>query len=311
VSLLRGVDFEVRDYLLSGAGATAVVLECRATESPGCREHLYSVPVDGGSEISMAEQDDFEAVFTHLKSSTTDEVSFLSDFETDDVVELWLASTSGGMEKISGSSVPFADVTDYRSHGHPVFFFVADRDVDGRTELYGVSVEGGGAQKLNGPLAAGTQIGSIRDTPYHQRISYIANEGGLGDELRAVDFDGGNPELWSRRPPSVTSVTVAPLLPRSNYNSEFALFQATTCVSDPAPACTETIEARIFISDFTLPIFEAEPGQLAIVPESETFKRALFTHGAPPASELYLGDICILCDSFEAGNAALWSQTPP
>jgi Tol biopolymer transport system component len=70
--------------------------------------------------------------------------------------------------------------------------YMADQEIDGLIELYAVAVDGGGAAKLNDPLAArGGGVRSFTISPDGGFVAYLAGQKAGADELFSVPLGGG------------------------------------------------------------------------------------------------------------------------
>lgn len=152
---------------------------------------LYSAPVDGSAppvklNDPLSDARDVVAESTRL---TPDGrlVLWAADQEVDGRLELYLAPIDGSQPAVklnpplvAGGSLgtTYAGTANALRLGPRGLraYYLADQEVDGRFELFAVSLYGLGVQKVNDPLVAGGGVNSFQLSPSGHQVLYVADQ---------------------------------------------------------------------------------------------------------------------------------------
>lgn len=177
----------IRTFTIAPDGSRAVYWLQPASGSPA---FLYSVPVAGGAVAALETS---SPVFTYRISADSSRVVYQKDASRS------LHSVPiGGGTPVTLLSSPTGAREWVISPGSTRVVYVADQDASGVYELYGVSITGGPAVKLNGPLVPGGDVGILNEgvpmkvSPDSSRVVYLADQDTDGVlELYSVPLAGG------------------------------------------------------------------------------------------------------------------------
>ncbi|MCA9051076.1 MAG: hypothetical protein KDA89_20210, partial [Planctomycetaceae bacterium] len=132
-------------------------------------------------------------------------VVYIADQDSNDVLELYSVSISGGpVTKISGPMVSGGDVgSPSLGSLNPHFLitadssrvvYLADQDVNGRVELYSVAMDGSDMRRISGDLQVNGDVSQFRLSPDGRFAVYLADaETDSRSELYSVRVDGTLP----------------------------------------------------------------------------------------------------------------------
>lgn len=156
-------------------------------DGSGLKTKISGALVSGGN-VALVPKVDYN--FTSDSSS----VIYIADQDTNNKNELFISSVSGVNQKLSGNSmIADGDVQSFKTLGNKTLF-LADMDINGVNELYGIDHTniGAGSLKINSPLIAGENVGYY-STDSSLKISYLMDDGSAGVySVYLNDFTGTN-----------------------------------------------------------------------------------------------------------------------
>lgn len=295
------------DFRFSPDGTWVVY---RADQEVAGTTELWSVPAADGTPVRLngalvAGGD----VWTFAFSPDGSRVVYAADQEVDERFELWSVPVAGGTAvKLIGPLVAGGDVDAYSygiSPDSSRVVYRADQQVDGQIELWSAPIAGGTAVKLNGALDVGGAILDFTFTPDGSRVVYRGDQQTDGvPELYAVPAVGG-PAVRLNDPlgPGGRAYDGYAITP----NGEHVVFRVERTAAGPgelyrAPLAggdddDERMSGNSIPDGFVLD-FSLHPDGL----------RAIYVadHEVDERHDLYVGDPCLLCDGFEAGDFRRW-----
>jgi Tol biopolymer transport system component len=166
---------------------------------------LYGVAAAGGIPVklngTLATGGDVSATSARFSPDGA-RVIYQADQDIDNVFELYSVPSAGGSTvKLNGSLVFAGDVVDGTARVSPDsthVLYIADEDVNEKSELYNVPITGGTPVKLNGILPSQGDVTRAEFTPDGNRVIYLANEDSASTfELYSVASSGGTPTKLS------------------------------------------------------------------------------------------------------------------
>jgi len=294
------------DFAFSPDGARVVY---RAAQEVAGRVELYSIPSADGTPVKLngaliAEGD----VMMFRISPDSSRVLYVADQEVDERFELWSVPIAGGSAvKLNGPLVAGGDL-GMRPYGispdSSRVLYLADQEADERFELWSVPIAGGSAVKLNGALAVEGDILEFAFTPDGSQVVYRGDQQTDGAfELYAVPAGGG------------AAVRVNdPLGPGGRVYDRFAISPDGSHVVFRSQATGGPGEL------FRAPLSGGDDDDQRLSGDSipEGFVDAAWLHPdgvrviyvadheVDQRDDLYVGDPCLLCDGFEAGDFRRW-----
>jgi Tol biopolymer transport system component len=179
-------------------------------QAAGGRQELFAVPADGSRALrrlhpALPLGADVGGAFRVSPDGAR--VVFRADAELDEVFELYVTRVADGVvTKLSGTMVAGGDValpfeneaSFWISPDGARVVFLADRELDGVTELWSVPLDGSATPvRLHAPLAdTRDAVGAARFTPNGARVVFAAELAAEGVfELLSAPADGGGPTL--------------------------------------------------------------------------------------------------------------------
>lgn len=268
---------------------------------------LYSVASAGGSSVKL------NGVLTsggnvglYRVSLDSSRVVYSADQQTLALGELYSVPLAGGGAAklngpVSGSVGTFRISPDSAS-----VVYIADQDTPSVRELYRVPLAGGVTVKLNPTLASNRDVTTLEIAPDSSRVVYIADQNhDEVQELFGVPLAGGTSEPLNDIPVSggdVLSFQIAPLGGFVFYRGDiltdgrYELFR-TRIVG--------TSSADVRVSGPLVAGGEIDPWTWAALPDG---RQVVYEadQEVDAQTDLYVGDICLLCDGFEAGDSGRW-----
>lgn len=292
-----------------------------ADQQTNDRIELWSVPLPGGGSVKVngplvANGNVFQT-FRIDPTSTT--AVYVADQEADARTELFAAPLAGG-----GGSVKLNDPLVAGGDVEIEFLltpdgaravYVADQIADGRYELFSAPLGGGGATRINHVLP---QFSSVQFdplvTPDGQTAVYGVRYGsGLGSvDLFSASITGASPTPLFPAPAQGQWEALRPALAAGGSHA-FYEFK-----SDPIqlPATESVLLRAPLPGGAPLPVsptidLEAFEFFTFYAPAADA-RQALFVHSPDGlVSELFVGDVCLLCDGFDSGGTGRWSSSTP
>ena len=268
---------------------------------------LYSVPSTGGSALKLnGVLTPGGSVVSYRLSPNSSRVVYSADQQTLGVDELYSVPLAGGGAAKLNGPLSFG-VSGFRiSPDSASVAYLADQDTSLIQELYRVPLAGGGTVKLNPTLASNRDITKLEIAPDGGRVVYLADQI-QNDvlELFSVPLAGGPSEHLTATPVSggdVVDFTIAPLGGFVFYRGDmltderYELFRTRI-------AGTSNVNVRVSgplvtggaIESFTwVPL--PDGNQVVYRADQEVDEQ----------QDLYVGDPCLLCDGFEAGDSGRW-----
>ena len=270
-------------------------------------QELYSVPSAGGSTVKLnGVLTPGGNVWTYKFSPDSSRVVYLADQQTLGVNELYsVPLAGGGAAKLNG---PLSGgVGQFRiSPDSASVAYVADQDTPGVEELYRVPLAGGGTVKLNPTLASDRDITDLEIDPNGGRVVYLADQnhdevkelfsvplaGGTSDHLNDIPVSGGD----------VSSFTIAPLGGFVFYRGDI-LTNGLSEIFRTRIAGSSSADVRL---NGPLVAGGALASTWAVLPDG---RQVVYSadEEVDERDDLYVGDICLLCDGFEAGDLERWN----
>ena len=268
---------------------------------------LYSVPSAGGSAVKL------NGALTPGGDVGADEISpdssrviYRADQQTDEQVELYsVPLAGGGATKLNGAMIPGGGVIEALiSPDSSRVAYQASQD-SANAELYSVPLAGGSAVKLNPTLPAGGNVYALAIAPNNERVVYLADQIEFGDfEVFSVPLAGGTSSRVSDELVFGGAVGDFKIAPGSDFvfyrgdvrtNGVVELFRGRISgISGADERISGPLVAGSFMSS-----------TWAVLPDG---RQAIYQADQEVANqyELYLGDLCLLCDGFEANDLGRW-----
>ena len=157
---------------------------------------LYSVPIGGGTSLSLAPVQNNSGIITIKLSSNSLNVVYNADHESIGKFELYSNSVNGGnLIKLNANINGFGGVeNDFQiSPDNRTVIYRSEQDTRLFTELYAVSINGGSHIKLNGSIVTGGDVDNFKISPDSNYVVYLADQD--SDEiyeLHSTNLTGGN-----------------------------------------------------------------------------------------------------------------------
>ncbi len=184
----------------------------------------------------------------------------------------------------------------------------ADQQTDEVSEVYSVPLAGGAALKLNGALPEGGEVFDFAISPDSARVVYNAEQQTeFVRELYSVPIAGGTPFRVSDDLIAGGGVSQFKISPGSDFvfyvadmvtNNANELFRgeiAGGALADVRMSGTLVPGGGVFVNSTSLVLHP--DGRQAIYRADQEVDNQY---------ELYVGDPCLLCDGFEAGDSGRW-----
>ena len=272
---------------------------------------LYSVPTAGGSAVklngALTAGGDVELAYDISPDSSR--VIYRADQQTDEKMELYsVPLAGGGATKLNGTMIPNGFVFEALiSPDSSRVVYQATQDSAAFAEIYSVPLAGGSAVKLNPALPAGANPYALAIAPDSANVVYMADQINFGEvELFSVPLAGGASVRVSDDLAFGGNVTAFKIAPTSGF-----AFYLADLVTDGVSELFRGRIAGISGADERVsgPLVAggAVGGGLswAILPDG---RQAIYNadQEVDGQSDLYLGDLCVLCDGFEGGDSGRW-----
>lgn len=277
-------------------------------QSDGVLE-IYSVPSAGGSAVKLnGVLTSGGTVATYEISPDSTRVIYLADQQVDGRVELFsVPLAGGGATKLNGALPAGGSVTQSLiSPDSSRVVYRADEDSDNVYELFSVQLAGGGAVKLNPALIAGGDVIDQEISPDSARVVYRADQN--VDEVRelfSVPLAGGASVQVSDDLAVGGDVLQFEIAPTSDF-----AFYIADLVTDGTyelfrGRLVDIAGADIRVSGPMVAGGGSAVDDLAVLPDG---RQAIYNadQEVDGQTEVYIGDICLLCDGFEAGDLGRW-----
>lgn len=279
-------------------------------EEAGMTE-LWSVPAADGTPVRLnGALVAGGGVRTFAFSPDGSRVVYAADQEVDERFELWSVPVAGGTAvKLNGPLVAGGDVDAYSygiSPDSTRVVYRADQQVDERIDLWSAPIAGGAAVKLNGALAVGGAILDFTFTPDGSRVVYRGDQQTDGAfELYAVPAGGG--AAVRLNDPLVAGGRVLPGY-EVTPDGEFVVYLADLAIAGRvelfrAPIVGGDADDERMSGDI---VAGGDVRWLRLHPDGF---RVLYVadQEVDERFDLYVGDPCLLCDGFEAGDFRRWN----
>ncbi len=277
-------------------------------QADGTRE-LYSAPSAGGGSVKLnGVLPPGGSVWFYTCSPDSSRVVYRADQQTFQVEELYsVPLAGGGAAKLNASLPPSGSVSEFRiSPDSASVVYIADQDSSGVLELYRAPLAGGGTVKLNPTLASNRDITTLEIAPDGGRVVYLADQnhdevkelfsvplaGGTSDHLNDIPVSGGD----------VQDFTIAPLGGFVFYYGDI-LTDGLPEILRSRIAGSSSVDVRV--SGPLVAGGAIDPWTWAALPDGRqvVYQADQEVNGR---DDLYVGDICLLCDGFEAADSARW-----
>ncbi len=278
-----------------------------SAQADGTRE-LYSVPSAGGSAVKL------NGVLTpggniwyYEFSPDSSRVVYFGQQQTVGITELYSVPLAGGGATKLNDVLPFPGGVSgptISPDGARVVYR-ANRDTADVDELYSVPLAGGAVTKLNPSLPTGRDVTDLAIAPDSSRVVYLADQRLNGvQEVFSVPLAGGASVRVSDDPVfggDVADFEIAP-------GSDFVFFRGDILTDGVLELFRGRI-AEISGADDRMSGPMASGGEVsqawAVLPDGrQVVYRA--DEEVDERDDLYVGDICLLCDGFEAADSARW-----
>lgn len=289
LSGLLPVGVSVDDFQISADSQRVVYMA--AQETTGQTE-LYSIPIAGPEGFWIKLNDALPAggdVSNLQISPDSTSVIYLADQAVNNLLDAWAVPIDGGTPNSSR------------------VVYQATQDSAAFAEIYSVPLAGGSAVKLNPALPAGANPYALAIAPDSANVVYMADQINFGEvELFSVPLAGGASVRVSDDLAFGGNVTAFKIAPTSGF-----AFYIADLVTNGVPELFRGRIAGISGADERVsgPLVagSAVGGGLswAILPDG---RQAIYNadQEVDGQNDLYLGDLCVLCDGFEAGDSGRW-----
>ena len=315
-TLVAGGDVSIAVRIAPNSSRAVYVADQQTND----RFELYSVPLAGGAAIklngALVANGNVFGSFRIDPLSTT--VVYVADQVVDLRTELFAAPLAGGaFVQLSDPLVAGGDVEIefLITPDGARAVYIADQIVDGRYELFGAPLGGGGATRINHVLPAFSSVQfDPLVTPDGQTAVYGVRYGaGLGAvDLFSATITGASPTPLFPTPVEPFWEALRPALAAGNAHVFYEL--RTDNVAAPATASTllrAPLPGGTPVSVGPLIDYEAFERFHFFAPALDA-RQILFVHSTDgTVSELFVGDVCLLCDGFGSGGTGRWSGTTP
>ena len=272
-------------------------------------QELYSVPSAGGSAVKLnGALTPGGTVWNYRFSPDSTRVVYFAAQQSLSVNELYSVPLTGGGATKLNDVLPFSTgVASYAiSPDGSRVVYSANQDTADSTELYSVPLVGGAVTKLNPPLPTGGDIAppAVTITPDSSRVVYLADQR-LNDvqEAFSVPLAGGPSVRVSDDPAVGGDVTEFEIAPGSDF-----VFYRADLLTDGVHELFRGRIAGISGADDRVSGAMVSGGEVkgwAVLPDG---RQAIYLadQEVDEQDELYVGDPCLLCDGFEAGDSGRW-----
>lgn len=276
-------------------------------QQPDGTQELYSVPSAGGSAVKLnGVLTPGGGVVFYRISPDSSRVVYFADQQTLNVQELYsVPLAGGGAAKLNGQLS--GGVSDFRiSPDSANVVYLADQDTPGVWELYRVPLAGGGTVKLNPTLASNRDVTELAIAPDGSRVVYLADQN--HDEvleLFSVPLAGGTSDHLNDNPVSGGDVLDFTIAPQGGFvfysgdmltDGRFELFR--TRIAGASNADSRVSGPLVAGGAIDLWTWAALPDGRQVVYKAD--------EEVDERQDLYVGDICLLCDGFGAGDSGRW-----
>ena len=305
VQLTEGEEFWSTDWTVSPDSTRVLYVSILSGNL-----ELYSVPSAGGSAVKLnSAMPSGGNVAEYHVSPDSSRVVYLADQQTDEVFELYSVPLAGGGATKLNDVLPSWGGADFQYAISPDgarVVYRAIRDVAGVTELFSVPLAGGAVTKLNPSLPSGRAVEALAIAPDSSRVVYRADQR-LSDvqELFSVPLTGGTSIRVSDDPVVGGNVTEFEIAPGSDF-----VFYRGDIQTDGRHELFRGRIASLLGADDQVSgpmVSGGEVGQnrWAMLPDG---RQAIYRadQEVDEQDDLYVGDICLLCDGFEAGDSERW-----
>lgn len=297
---------DLTSFAISPDGSRVVYIADQAIDGSFT---LYSVPITGGTptRLSAAVIPSGGDVLEFAVSPDGSRVVYRADHSVDTRDELYSVPLAGGTPtKLNGVIVPAdGDVGSFGiSPDSSRVVYRADQQANDVFEIYSAPLSGGGAVRLNGVMSPDGDVESSRISPDSTRVVYLADQQTAHThELYSVPLAGG------------VAVRVSdPLVPGGNVadyaitpDSDFVVYRADRDAADRYELFRGSILGGAG-GDVRLNGDQAPGGGVLWFLLHPDGHQVIFVAAQEEALrfDLYVGDPCILCDGFEAGDLRRW-----
>ena len=201
-ALVAGGDVAVSSFMFRPDGVRVVYRADQITDEVF---EIFSVPSGGGVPVKLNGALVAGGDVGRLEiSPDSTRVLYRADQDADEVFELFSVPSGGGAAVklngplVAGGDASFSIASDQASFSpnSSRVLYRADQFTDEVFELFSVPAGGGVPVKLNGPLAAGGDVGTggFKFSPDSSRVLYVADQITVGlTELFSVASTGGTP----------------------------------------------------------------------------------------------------------------------
>ncbi|MBP9144996.1 MAG: hypothetical protein KBI44_10970 [Thermoanaerobaculia bacterium] len=272
---------------------------------------LYGVPSAGGSAVKLnGLLTPGGNVWSYVFSPDSTRVVYLAAQQTAGVDELYsVPLAGGGVAKLNGALTPNGEIFEATiSPDSARVVYRGDEDTDEVFEIFSVPLAGGSAVKLNPALPAGGSVLSLAIAPDSARVVYRADQNDDEvQELFSVPLAGGTSVRVSDEPVFGGDIADFKIAPASDFvfyrgdiltDGVHELFRGTIAgISSAAVRVSGPMVAGGSVGGAS---------SWAVLPDG---RQAIYNadQEVDLQNDLYLGDVCLLCDGFEAGDSSRWN----
>ena len=284
------------------------VLYIRSLEEDLTNRELYSVPSAGGSAVKLnGVLTPGGNVWNYLFSPDSTRVVYFGPQQIVGITELYSVPLAGGGATKLNDVLPFpggvSDPTISPDGARVVYR--ANRDTADVDELYSVPLAGGAVTKLNPSLPTGRDVTALAIAPDSSRVVYLADQR-LNDvqEVFSVPLAGGASVRVSDDPVFGGDVSDFEIAPGSDF-----VFYRGDILTDGVHELFRGRIADISGADDRMSGPMASGGEVsqawAVLPDG---RQVVYSadEEVDERDDLYVGDPCLLCDGFEAGDSGRW-----
>lgn len=271
-------------------------------------QELYSVPSAGGSPVKLnGVLTPGGSVWNYGFSPDSTRVVYFASQQTVGVNELYrVPIAGGGATKLNGAMPFLGGVVSYAiSPDGTRVVYLANQDTLDVDELWSVPLSGGTVTKLNPALPTGRDVVALAIAPDSSRVVYRADQR-LDDvqELFSVPLAGGMSVRVSDDPVVGGDVLEFEIAP----GGDFVFYRADLLTDGVHELFSGSIaglpDADVRVSG-SMVSGGAVKSSWAILPDG---LQAIYLadQEVDEQTDLFVGDLCLLCDGFEAGDSGRW-----
>jgi len=298
----------IADYDFSFSPDSSRVVYRADQQTDGVFE-IYSVPSAGGIAVKLNGVMTSGGVVANFEiSPDSTRVIYRADQQTDGKFELYsVPLAGGGATKLNGALTFDGDVLDALiSPDSSRVVYLADQATEDVDEIFSVPLAGGSAVKLNPALTAEGDARDLEIAPDSARVVYLADQN--DDEVQ---------ELFSVPLAGGASVRVSDDLVSGGDVAEFKIAPGSDFVFYRGDMWSNGVEelfrgriagisgADVRLSGPMVAGGDVNLGDWTVLPDG---RQAIYKadQEVDEQYDLYLGDVCLLCDGFEAGDSGRW-----